>query len=272
MEKKRTKSKRNSEEANSSPSSACCQGDSLLRLKRRRMSDLGSALVKPVMVNSVMAAAGNVAESGGTMWKGSRPSQSAEERGGRAVEVGGSGANGGAERGDGKEQIIKQRRTKMAETTQHGGRNEGETKRNSKAVEKDDGTEGGKRKEVRNDDIVKKELVINVEIEGNDNITMIELLKAVELTCGRVLGCRTKANKRWELTMSNKRGKERLLDGFKIKNSKIVATELVKDTRVVSRPCLTARNSKLWRAWNISESFTTNKSECAGCAYSLDIF
>lgn len=223
------------------------------------MSDLGSALVKPVMVNGVMAAAGNVAESGGTMWKGSRPSQSAEERGGRAVEVGGSGANGGAERGDGKEQIIKQRRTKMAETTQHGGRNEGETKRNSKAVEKDDGTEGGKRKEVRNDDIVKKELVINVEIEGNDNITMIELLKAVELTCGRVLGCRTKANKRWELTMSNKRGKERLLDGFKIKNSKIVATELVKDTRVVSRPCLTARNSKLWRAWNISESFTTNK-------------
>lgn len=231
---KRTKRKRKSEEANNSPSSACCQGDGFLWIKRGRMSDLGTAQVKPVTANSVIAALSNVAESGGTAGRGSRPSQSAGEGGGRAVKVGESGANGGVERGDGKEQMIKQTETRVAEMTRHGGRYEGETKRNSKAVEKDDGTEGGKKNEVRNDDIVKKELVIDVEIEGNDNITMIELLKAVELTCGRVIGCRTKTNKRWELTMSNMRGKERLLDGFKIKNSKIVATELVKDTRVVS--------------------------------------
>lgn len=34
--------------------------------------------------------------------------------------------------------------------------------------------------------------------------------------------------------MSNIRGKERLLDGFRIKSSRIVASELVQDTRVVS--------------------------------------
>lgn len=72
-----------------------------------------------------------------------------------------------------------------------------------------------------------------MEIEGNDPIT-IELLKAVQLTCGRVLGCRAKNDKRWELTMSNIKGKERLLDGFKIKSSRIVATELIRDTKVVS--------------------------------------
>ncbi|KAK0132143.1 Zinc finger protein 862 [Merluccius polli] len=37
-----------------------------------------------------------------------------------------------------------------------------------------------------------------------------------------------------ESVASNVRGKERLLDGFKIKNTRIVATELVRNTRVVS--------------------------------------
>lgn len=79
-----------------------------------------------------------------------------------------------------------------------------------------------------------KDLVVNVEIDGSDEISLIELLKAVDVTCGRVLGCRTKAEKRWELTMGNPHGKNRLLDGFKIKNSRVIATEVIKDTRVVS--------------------------------------
>ncbi len=63
---------------------------------------------------------------------------------------------------------------------------------------------------------------------------MFELLKAVEITCGRVLCCRAKQAKRWELTMSSRKGKERLMDGIKIKGSRIIASEVVRDTRVVS--------------------------------------
>lgn len=83
-------------------------------------------------------------------------------------------------------------------------------------------------------DSVKKELVVNVEIDGPDQISMIELLKAVDITCGRVLGCRAKEPKKWELTMGNIRGKERLLDGFKIKSSRILASEVIRNIRVVS--------------------------------------
>ncbi len=81
---------------------------------------------------------------------------------------------------------------------------------------------------------VQKELVVIVEVDGADVISMFELLKAVEVTCGRVLGCRAKEAKRWELTMSNRKGKERRMDGFKIKGSRIIASEVVRDTRVVS--------------------------------------
>ncbi|KAK0135243.1 hypothetical protein N1851_028937 [Merluccius polli] len=137
------------------------------------------------------------------------------------------GADGGVERGVGKKNVMGSRVEREEETLRHGGRYGGAARR------KEEDGEKGKIQEVRSDNI-SKELVINVEIEGEDIITMIDLLKAVELTCGRVLGCRTKNGKRWELTMSNAKGKERLLDGFKIKNSRIVATELIKNIRVVS--------------------------------------
>lgn len=74
----------------------------------------------------------------------------------------------------------------------------------------------------------------SVEVEGESTIPMLQLLKAVDSTCGRVLGCRSKRVNKWEMTMSNPRGKDRLLDGFKIGDSCIVASEVTRDTRIVS--------------------------------------
>ena len=209
-------------EVTDSPSSICCQGDSLLAPKKILRTDnsvMTQAMEKTKSV--VMADNGEVAR------RDSRPTVAGGERREGVLEVGESGADGGVERRAGKENLMSSRVGRAGETLQHGGLDGGAARRRGEDREE------GKMKEVRSNNIA-KDLVINVDIEGDDIVTMIDLLKAVELTCGRVLGCRTKNGKRWELTMSNTKGKERLLDGFKIKNSRIVATELIRNIRVVS--------------------------------------
>ncbi len=84
------------------------------------------------------------------------------------------------------------------------------------------------------DRVFERKLTVGVEIVGEDNITMMDLLRGVKEVCGNVIGCRFKAKKKYEITMSSIKGKERLMDGFKIKNSRILAKELANDELVVS--------------------------------------
>ncbi|KAL7369443.1 hypothetical protein ABVT39_020545 [Epinephelus coioides] len=53
-----------------------------------------------------------------------------------------------------------------------------------------------------------RELVVSVEVDGETEISMMELLRAVDNTCGRVLGCRARGNNRWEITMNNPKAEE----------------------------------------------------------------
>jgi len=71
-----------------------------------------------------------------------------------------------------------------------------------------------------------KELTVLVEIEGEDRITMMELLKSAKEECGGVVGCRYKSPKEYELTMEDARAKEKILDGLKIKNSRVMVKEV----------------------------------------------
>ncbi len=71
-----------------------------------------------------------------------------------------------------------------------------------------------------------KKLTVLVEIEGEDRITMMELLKKVREDCGVVIGCRYKTPKEYELTMEEDKGKEKLLDGLRIKKSRVMAKEV----------------------------------------------
>ncbi|KAL7374475.1 hypothetical protein ABVT39_001376 [Epinephelus coioides] len=75
-----------------------------------------------------------------------------------------------------------------------------------------------------------RDLVVSIEVEGETKIPMLQLLKAVDNTCGRVLGCRDKGKNKWAITTSNPKGKGRLLDGFKWN----IATEVTRDQRLLS--------------------------------------
>ena len=71
-----------------------------------------------------------------------------------------------------------------------------------------------------------KALTVLVELVGEDRITMMELLRAAKDTCGLVVGCRYIGINKYEITMNHENGKRRLLDGFKIKRTRVMAREL----------------------------------------------
>ena len=79
-----------------------------------------------------------------------------------------------------------------------------------------------------------KELTIEVEIQGEERVTMMEMLKKVKEECGTVIACRFKTPKKYELTMQDAEGKDKMMDGMKIRNNIIVSTELSKTELVVS--------------------------------------
>lgn len=79
-----------------------------------------------------------------------------------------------------------------------------------------------------------KRLTVLVEIVGEDRITMMELLKKVREECGVVIGCRYKNPREYELTMKDENGKDKILDGLKIKNSRLMAKEVSNNEMVVS--------------------------------------
>lgn len=79
-----------------------------------------------------------------------------------------------------------------------------------------------------------KNLTVAVEIMGEEKITMMELLRGIKEVCGLVCGCRVKDEKRYEVTLSSARGKEKLMDGFKIRSCRIMGKDLSLDEMVVS--------------------------------------
>lgn len=60
---------------------------------------------------------------------------------------------------------------------------------------------------------------------------MMDMLRKVKEDCGVVTGCRYKTPKQYEVTST---GKERLMDGVKIRDSRILARDIQTDEMVVS--------------------------------------
>ena len=79
-----------------------------------------------------------------------------------------------------------------------------------------------------------KKLTVAVEIIGEENVSMMELLKEIKKICGVVIGCRFKGQKKYEITMEKVDGKEKLLDGLKIKDNLVFVKEMVNNELVVS--------------------------------------
>ena len=80
----------------------------------------------------------------------------------------------------------------------------------------------------------RRELTVVVEQEGEEKIPMTEMLRAMQGVCGLVIGCRCLPLNRYEVTMNHPNGKQRLLDGFKIRGTSITAKDLTTDEMVVS--------------------------------------
>lgn len=79
-----------------------------------------------------------------------------------------------------------------------------------------------------------KKLTVLVDIVGEERITMMDMLRKVKEDCGVVTGCRYKTPKQYEVTMQTSTGKERLMDGVKIRDSRILARDIQTDEMVVS--------------------------------------
>ena len=94
-------------------------------------------------------------------------------------------------------------------------------------------TDNGQKKHV-GDAKFEKALTVNIELLGDTKIPTFEVIQSARLLCGGLLACRSIAARKYELTMSNAKGKERLLEGFKIGDTVVVASQLANDEMVVS--------------------------------------
>lgn len=79
-----------------------------------------------------------------------------------------------------------------------------------------------------------KELTVEVEVEGTENISMMELLKGVKKECGDVIGCRVKGERIYELTMKDEEAKGKLMDGVRIQGVMVHARDIINNDMVVS--------------------------------------
>ncbi len=79
-----------------------------------------------------------------------------------------------------------------------------------------------------------KELTVEVVVEGDANISMMDLLRGVKMECGEVVGCRVRGERTYELTMKDEDAKKKLIDGVRIKGAMVHARDIVNNEMVVS--------------------------------------
>lgn len=79
-----------------------------------------------------------------------------------------------------------------------------------------------------------RDLTVSIELIGDEKVNTTELMKCTRELCGGLVACRHTGTNKYELTMSHPKGKERLLEGFKIGNTRVMAKELTNDELVVS--------------------------------------
>ena len=79
-----------------------------------------------------------------------------------------------------------------------------------------------------------KEFTVALELMGEDKVTTMELLRSIKEVCGDVVGCRMKGERKYEITMRNGKGKDRLMDGLMITDTGIMARDMIAIGLVVS--------------------------------------
>lgn len=79
-----------------------------------------------------------------------------------------------------------------------------------------------------------KELTVEVELEGTEKVSMMDLLKGVKKECGEVIGCRVRGERIYELTMREEEAKRKLMDGVRVQGVMVHARDIMNNDMVVS--------------------------------------
>ena len=79
-----------------------------------------------------------------------------------------------------------------------------------------------------------EELTVDVEVEGKEVISMMDVLREVKKVCGGVMGCRVKGDRRFEISMRDEIGRSRLMDGIRVKGAVVHARDIMNNELVVS--------------------------------------
>lgn len=79
-----------------------------------------------------------------------------------------------------------------------------------------------------------KELTVEVELEGTEKVSMMDLLKGVKKECGEVIGCRVRGERIYELTMREEGAKRKLMDGVRVQGVMVHARDIMNNDMVVS--------------------------------------
>ena len=79
-----------------------------------------------------------------------------------------------------------------------------------------------------------RELTVVVELEGGEDLSAMALIRAAKEVCGTVSACRLINKSTFELTVISAVAKEKLLDGFRVGETRIHARDISNDELVVS--------------------------------------
>lgn len=138
------------------------------------------------------------------------------------------GAAEGESRMDGGDETVRKANGRAAE------RAEVAAERKQDSGTSRQGQQGDRRAQPDSGTKFEKELTVTLEITGEDEIPVLELLRCIRVLCGGLIACRATGARKYEVTMSHIKGKERLLDGFKIGECNILAREVCNDELMVS--------------------------------------
>lgn len=78
-----------------------------------------------------------------------------------------------------------------------------------------------------------KDLKVVLELQGTAPVSTMELLRALRGLCSGLVACRATGQRAYKVTMNHAKGKERLLDGFKMGDTSVHAKGLCNDQFVV---------------------------------------
>ncbi|KAM9700229.1 uncharacterized protein ACNS7B_003255 [Menidia menidia] len=107
--------------------------------------------------------------------------------------------------------------------------NRNENANASRKVNQDEGRVT-KDKEVK----YEKEKTVFLELEGGVGLSPMMLLKATKEVCGTVLACRMVTKDKFEMTVVSQAAKERLLDGFRVGETRVHGRDINTDELMVS--------------------------------------